>query len=87
MMRFIQTTCSGALFVFMLVVPGVSLGQAGDYEPKPLKVEIKNAPFVSYRDFGAVGDGKVDDFAALVKAHDHANEKGLPVKADEGATY
>ncbi|YCM43290.1 hypothetical protein V2O64_18460 [Verrucomicrobiaceae bacterium 227] len=87
MMRFIQATCAGAFFVLMLVVPGVSFGQAGGPGPKLLKVEGEQATFVSYRDFGAVGDGKVDDFAALVKAHDYANEKGLPVKADEGATY
>ncbi len=43
--------------------------------------------FVSYRDFGAVGDGKTDDFAAIIAAHAHANEAGLPVRADEGDTY
>ncbi len=42
---------------------------------------------VRYKDFGAVGDGKTDDFDALVKAHEYANKKGLPVKADDKATY
>jgi len=42
---------------------------------------------VRYSDFGAAGNGKTDDFDALVRAHEHANEKGLPVKADDGATY
>ncbi|QTN32199.1 hypothetical protein HZ994_07590 [Akkermansiaceae bacterium] len=42
---------------------------------------------VRYRDFGAKGDGKSDDFEALAKAHDFANSKGLPVEADKGATY
>lgn len=42
---------------------------------------------VRYKDFGAVGDGKTDDFDALIKAHAHANEKGLPVKAEDKATY
>lgn len=42
---------------------------------------------VSYRDFGAVGDGKTDDFAALIKAHEHANAKGLAVRAEDDATY
>jgi hypothetical protein len=43
--------------------------------------------FVRYSDFGAKGDGKTDDIEAIVAAHAFANEKGLPVKADEGATY
>lgn len=47
----------------------------------------KAAGEVRYEDFGAVGDGKADDFDALVKAHDYANAKNLPVKADDKATY
>ncbi len=42
---------------------------------------------VRYRDFGAVGDGKTDDSDAIAAAHTFANQHGLPVKADEGATY
>lgn len=42
---------------------------------------------VHYRDFGAVGDGKADDFEALVKAHAYANEHRLPVEAGDAATY
>lgn len=42
---------------------------------------------VHYRDFGAKGDGKTDDLKALAKAHEYANQHGLPVFADEGATY
>jgi len=45
------------------------------------------AEVVRYRDFGAKGDGKTDDFEALASAHAHANEKGLPVVAEGGATY
>ena len=40
-----------------------------------------------YSDFGAVGDGVTDDFDAIIKAHEAANEAGLKVYADAGATY
>lgn len=43
--------------------------------------------FVTYRDFGAVGDGKTDDFAAIRAAHEYANEHGLPVVVSEGTYY
>ncbi|MBR3597358.1 MAG: hypothetical protein IKL47_10340 [Clostridia bacterium] len=43
--------------------------------------------FVTYEDFGAVGDGKADDFEAIVKTHEYANENGLSVFANETATY
>jgi len=42
---------------------------------------------VRYAKFGAVGDGVTDDLEAIVRAHEFANQHGLPVKADEGATY
>ncbi len=42
---------------------------------------------VRYADFGARGDGKTDDMDAIAKAHEYANQRGLPVKADDGATY
>ena len=42
---------------------------------------------VYYRDFGAVGDGKTDDFSAIKACHDYANENGCTVRADEGKTY
>lgn len=43
--------------------------------------------FVTYRDFGAKGDGKIDDFAAIIAAHAYANEHGLPVRATKGDIY
>ncbi|MBO4288205.1 MAG: hypothetical protein J5985_08600 [Kiritimatiellae bacterium] len=43
--------------------------------------------FVTYEAFGAVGDGKTDDQAAIVAAHKAANGKGLPVRAADGKTY
>jgi len=42
---------------------------------------------VLYSDFGARGDGKTDDMDAIAAAHAFANQQGLRVKADEGATY
>ena len=43
--------------------------------------------FVCYEDFGALGDGVANDFAAIKAAHDYANEKGLPVFCKSDATY
>jgi len=42
---------------------------------------------VRYSAFGAKGDGKTDDMAAIIAAHAYANEHALPVRADEGAVY
>ncbi|MBQ8719935.1 MAG: hypothetical protein IJY65_02765 [Clostridia bacterium] len=42
---------------------------------------------VKYSEFGAVGDGRTDDFEAIIKTHAYANEGGQTVKADKGATY
>lgn len=43
--------------------------------------------YVTYEDFGAVGDGKADDLAAIVKTHEYANANSLTVFANETATY
>lgn len=42
---------------------------------------------VKYSEFGAVGDGKTDDFAAIIKTHQYANDHHIAVKADPGAKY
>ena len=42
---------------------------------------------VRYEDFGAVGDGKNDDFSAIAAAHAYANERGLKVEGKKDATY
>ena len=42
---------------------------------------------VRYKDFGAVGDGVANDFAAIKAAHDYANERGLAVEGTAGLTY
>ncbi len=46
-----------------------------------------NKSFVSYSDFGAIGDGVTNDFFALKAAHEYANENGLPVRAEADKTY
>ena len=47
----------------------------------------ENKAPIRYSDFGAKGDGKTDDSEAIAKAHQEANSKGLPVVADDKATY
>ena len=43
--------------------------------------------FVTYEQFGAIGDGIADDLAAIVKAHEFANANRLPVISDPKACY
>lgn len=43
--------------------------------------------YVTYSMYGAKGDGKTNDYQAIVDTHAAANAAGLPVKADPGATY
>jgi hypothetical protein len=50
-------------------------------------LKFKANGLVRYSEFGARGDGKTDDIDAIAAAHAFANQEGLPVKADEGATY
>ena len=50
-------------------------------------LKFKAIGLVRYSDFGAKGDGKTDDIDAIAAAHAFANQHGLLVKADEGATY
>lgn len=54
--------------------------------PKDI-AKFKKRGSLSYSDFGAHGDGKTDDIDAIAATHAVANQQGLPVKADDGATY
>ena len=54
--------------------------------PKDLH-KFKKRGWISYSDFGAMGDGKIDDIDAIAATHAVANQHGLSVKADKGATY
>ncbi|WP_379843440.1 hypothetical protein [Larkinella bovis] len=68
----------------------VTAGENGELQvnvsPKDVRT-FKTAGRVRYRDFGARGDGKTDDIDAIAATHAFANLHGLPVKADDGATY
>ncbi len=50
-------------------------------------LKFKAAKVVHYSDFGAKGDGKIDDIDAIAATHAFANLHQLFVKADAGATY
>ena len=68
----------------------VSTNENGELLVNVSKKDIrtfKTKGLVRYSDFGARGDGKTDDIDAIAGAHAFANKHGLPVKADEGATY
>jgi len=43
--------------------------------------------YVTYEEFGALGDGKTDDMPAIVAAHAYANEHGLDIAARDDANY
>jgi hypothetical protein len=49
--------------------------------------KYKASKLIRYSDFGAKGDGKTDDIDVIAATHAYANLNGLPVKADDGATY
>ena len=48
---------------------------------------MSSTKYVTYEQFGAVGDGVTDDFSAIYAAHEYANENRLSVKARVGACY
>jgi hypothetical protein len=55
--------------------------------PEATRQAFLNRGYLQYSDFGATGDGETDDMPAIAAAHDYANDNGLAVRADEGATY
>lgn len=43
--------------------------------------------YLTYEDFGAVGDGMTDESEAIIACHAEAERLGLPVKTKDGAKY
>jgi len=68
----------------------ISTNEKGELQinvsPKDVE-KFKARGLVRYSDFGAKGDGKNDDIDAIAATHAFANQQGLSVKADDGATY
>ena len=50
-------------------------------------IDTKDVRNIYYDDNGAVGNGVVNDFAAIKKTHDLANQYGHIVNANAGSTY
>ena len=48
---------------------------------------LKEAGYINYEMYGAVGDGITDDSAAILLAHQTANELHLPVRANGNKSY
>ncbi len=78
-----KKTLLAPAMVLMGLCPSLS-GVAA--EPKAAHDAVTRG-VVHYEDFGAKGDGKTDDHAAIALAHQFANQRGLPVKANDTATY
>ena len=72
-------------FFKLMTVPGGD-GECAVMCPNCFEIE-KYVNVVRYEDYGAVGDGKTDDSAAIAAAHEDANDCGLPVEGKAGATY
>ncbi|MBO4749433.1 MAG: hypothetical protein J5546_03890 [Lachnospiraceae bacterium] len=64
--------------------PGTTTEDPGTTTPDPGEITTE---YVTYRAFGAKGDGKTDDYDAIVATHKYANENNKAVKADKGAVY
>jgi hypothetical protein len=70
------------LFLSILAICRVAFAfPAWDY------TEEEAYEYVTYADFGAVGDGKTDDFAAIIATHEYANKNNVRVRASRDAVY
>lgn len=74
------------LLYFLFISLTVLQGQLS-IPAEPDTTYLKASGLVHYSDFGAKGDGKTDDMDAIVATHAFANQQGLKVLADKGASY
>lgn len=82
------SSCTGISRGITAFADEVLLGSQGSFDFKDgYEYNKIFSDYVTYEDFGAVGDGKADDFEAIVKTHEYANANGLSVFANETATY
>lgn len=88
--RYLLNALKRLLYYFITCYSGLVYGQTSstfDNISSKQLAKFKAAGVVSYRDFGAKGDGKTDDMEAIAATHAFANTNGLKVKADANATY
>jgi hypothetical protein len=52
-----------------------------------LTASLYASKVITYEEFGAIGDGKTDDQAAIIAAHNAANTRGLKVQVNGNKTY
>lgn len=71
--------------ILLLILVATAFTFAGCTPANPDDKLFDNS--VHYSEFGAKGDGRTDDFEAIKKTHEYANEKGIAVQADKGAKY
>ncbi len=92
-MKINQMKCSRSLLMFLVAMGSLTGLSAQVGIMKMDTVSSKDTlhhisrGWVLYSDFGAIGDGKIDDLGAIVATHAFANRHGLTVKADKGAVY
>ena len=72
---------------FIKFIDELIFGRTGDIVIPADFSSTYNVSSVKYSDFGAVGDGKTDDWRAIYNTHAYANQGGQKVYGDEGATY
>jgi len=52
-----------------------------------IRASANPTSYVTYAQFGAVGNGVTCDFAAIIAAHNYANEHDLPVRVNSGTYF
>lgn len=72
---------------FVITAYAYAADQSQSGKPSSSNSDANKPQFIRYSDFGAKGDGRTNDAAAIIKAHAAANKKGLPVQADKDAVY